>query len=76
MIKFTDLENKFEDFSFLIDFYNNYKNMFTFVKESENYIKQLNLNIDLEKLKYIRDTGWLLIAAGHFLKKFSAKIRS
>jgi len=57
------------------DFYNNYKNMFTFVKESENYIKQLNLNIDLEKLKYIRDTGWLLIAAGHFLKKFNDKIR-
>ena len=57
------------------DFYNNYKNKFSFVREAENNIKKLNLDIDVDKLKLIKDTGWLLIATGYFLKKFHHKLK-
>ncbi|MHB2149530.1 hypothetical protein ACX8XP_10770 [Calditrichota bacterium LG25] len=55
-------------------FYNTYSTKFDFMNKFEEKIYDLGLTINIDRLKKIKDTGWLLIALGYFLYKFEDKL--
>ena len=56
------------------DFYDRYKYRFDFMTGFEDHIMDLNLPVDIKRLKSIKHTGWLLISLGFFLMELENKI--
>lgn len=57
------------------DFYIGYKHKFEFMTALEDRIHELDLPLDMERLKRIKHTGWQLISLGFFLKQMENKIK-
>lgn len=55
-------------------FYFQYRKRHHFMSELDDLVDNLPLNIETKRLKNIKDTGWLLISLGYFLKKMKTKV--
>ncbi|HAF30854.1 MAG TPA: hypothetical protein DCG75_17580 [Bacteroidales bacterium] len=56
-------------------FYQTYLTRYDFMKELDDLLDTLKIDLDLKQHKSNKDTGWLLISTAYLLKKFKNKIQ-